>query len=46
MYTRYNPSTFFLIPTLAIGIDETVPGRPPFIEVAWGFWAIGIGDFI
>lgn len=41
MYSRYNPSVVFLLPTLAVGLDTD--GRP-FIEVAWLCWAVGLGS--
>lgn len=41
MYTRHNPNVAFLWPALAIGVDAD--GRN-FMEIAWLWWAVGIGD--
>ncbi len=40
MYGRTNPNVCFIWPTIGIGIDKD--GRY-FFEVAWLFFAIGIG---
>jgi hypothetical protein len=39
-YMRTSDSTMFLLPSLAVGMD----GGMPFIEFAWLFWAVGVGD--
>ena len=39
-YIRKSNQTLFILPALAVGMD----GGMPFIEVAWLFWAIGVGD--
>lgn len=41
MYLRTNMDVFFMWPSLALGVD--IDGQP-FIEMAFAFWAIGIGD--
>jgi len=38
-YTRNNPNVVFVLPALAIGIEED---GSYFIEVGWFCWAIGI----
>jgi hypothetical protein len=41
MYFRHNPNVCFLLPAIACGIDLD---QRPFIEVAWLFWAVGLGS--
>lgn len=41
MYTRVNSKVFFLLPTVAVGID--LDGRY-FIEAAWLNFVVGFGD--
>ena len=40
-YFRESDSTLFLLPAIAVGVEC---GGVPFLEVAWLFWAVGIGD--
>lgn len=40
IYIRKSESTLFLWPALAVGMD----GGMPFFELAWLFWAVGVGD--
>jgi hypothetical protein len=40
MYSRISNKVFFLLPTCAVGIDET--GKV-FIEFGWFNYAIGLG---
>lgn len=40
IYTRTNTAVFWLLPSLAVGID--IDGKP-FMECAWLCFAIGIG---
>ncbi len=40
-YTRQNNRVFFVIPTMAIGIDEDDWW---FIEVAWLWFVVGFGS--
>ncbi len=40
MYTRVNKRVFFLIPTMAVGLDEF---DAMFVEIAWLNVAIGFG---
>ena len=40
MYARINKRVFFLIPTIAVGIDEF---DYLFVEIAWLNVAIGFG---
>lgn len=42
MYTRTNSNTFFLLPTIAVGVD--IVTQQPFIEIAWFNFAIGFGS--
>lgn len=41
MYIRKSERVFFLLPTVAVGVD--MDGLF-FFEVAWFVWAIGVGD--
>jgi hypothetical protein len=41
IYTRTSTRTLFLLPAIAIGVEED--GKP-FLEVAWLWWAVGVGD--
>lgn len=41
MYTRNATRTFFLLPTMAVGVDEA---GYCFVELAWLCWAIGFGS--
>lgn len=41
MYGRHNPNVCFIWPALACGVDRD--GRY-FMEAAWLWWAVGIGD--
>lgn len=41
LYFRVNSRTFFLLPTMAVGVD--VNGLW-FVEVAWFCFAAGLGD--
>ena len=41
MYTRVNKSVFFVLPTMAVGVDEF---GYFFIEVAWFNVSIGFGN--
>jgi len=38
-YFRKSENTLFLLPALAVGMDDGMP----FIEVAWLVWAVGVG---
>ena len=42
IYFRKSHNTLFLTPCVAIGTDQE-DGRP-FLEIAWLWWAIGLGD--
>ena len=42
-YTRVNEYVFFLVPTIAIGVDYE-EGKHWFIEIAWGNYVLGIGE--
>ena len=39
-YTRKSHYTMFLLPAVAVGMEDD--GRP-FLEFAWLCWAVGIG---
>ena len=41
IYTRTSERTMFLLPAVAVGMDEN---GSPFMELAWLCWAIGIGE--
>lgn len=40
-YSRTNSRVFFILPTIAIGIDEY---GMAFFEIAWLFYVIGVGQ--
>lgn len=40
IYKRTSQNTMFLLPAIAVGMDEH---GLPFLEVAWLCWAIGVG---
>ncbi len=42
-YTRVNEYVFFLLPTIAIGVDYN-EGKHWFVEIAWGNYVLGIGE--
>lgn len=41
MYTRVNDRVFFLLPTIAIGLDID---DSYFVEIAWGNYVLGFGN--
>jgi hypothetical protein len=41
MYARVNERVFFLLPTVAVGVD--IDGRL-FVELAWFNFAVGLGS--
>ncbi|WP_156966395.1 hypothetical protein [Algiphilus aromaticivorans] len=42
IYFRTNRHTLFILPTMAIGTE--MGSGTPFLEFAWLFWAVGIGE--
>ena len=44
IYVRQSPRVCFLLPAIALGLDTENENEYPFLEVAWLFWAIGIGE--
>lgn len=39
-YLRKSDTKLFILPAFAVGMEQGMP----FIEVAFLFWAIGVGD--
>jgi hypothetical protein len=40
MYFRKSNSTLFLLPAIAVGMENGAP----FLEFAWLCWAVGFGE--